>query len=91
MITVGTKEYISVIEGTALAIVLQRFGSPNLSPPVLSGGQVVQSTADRAGRGWVIQIFVRRWRVLYSLVGTTDYLYIEMRKRNPVVFLQHYF
>ena len=27
-----TKEYISVIEGTAPAIVLQRFDSPNLSP-----------------------------------------------------------
>ena len=22
---------------------------------------------------------------------STDYLYIEMRKRNPVVFLRHYF
>ena len=28
------KYYISVIEGTAPAIVLQRFDSPNLSPPL---------------------------------------------------------
>ena len=33
----------------------QRFDSPNLSPPALS-----QHTADRAWRGWVSQIFVRR-------------------------------
>ena len=26
-----------------------------------------------------------------TCVRTTDYLYIEKRKRNPVVFLQHYF
>ena len=50
---------ISVIEGTAPAIVLQRFDSPNLSPPALSDGQVVY-TADRVERGWVSQIFVRR-------------------------------
>ena len=57
------KENISVIEGTAPAIVLQRFDSPNLSPPALSDGQVVY-TADRVERGWVSQIFVRRWRLL---------------------------
>ena len=45
--TVLPKEYILVIEGTALAIVLQRCDSPNLSPPVLSDGQVVGDTADQ--------------------------------------------
>ena len=67
---VDTKEYISVIEGTAPAICLQIFDSPNLSPPALSDRQVVQVvqyTADRAGRGWVSQIFVRRWQVVSLL------------------------
>ena len=59
--TVGTNEYISVIEGTAPAIVLQTFDSLNLSPPALSDGQVVQYTADRARRGWLRQMFERRW------------------------------
>ena len=36
------NEYASVKERTAPAIVLQRFDSPNLSPPALSDGQVVQ-------------------------------------------------
>ena len=59
--------YISVIEGTAPAIVLQRFYSLNLFPPALSDGQVMQYTADRVGRGWVSQILVRRWHVLSLL------------------------
>ena len=67
---IETKEYISVIEGTSTAIVLQRFDSPNLSLPALSDGQVVQNTADRAGRGWVSQIFVRRWDV--AVPSTSD-------------------
>ena len=45
----STKEYLSVIEGTAPAIVFQRFDSHNLSPPALSDGQVEQYTAHRAG------------------------------------------
>ena len=68
------KENISVIEGTldtgqwtAPAMLLQRIDSPNLSPPALSDGQVVQYTADRVGRGWVSQIIVRQWRVLSLL------------------------
>ena len=48
------KEYILVIEGKAPAIiVLQRCDSPNLSPPVLSDGQVVgeycRQSVDRLG------------------------------------------
>ena len=38
--------------------------SPNLSMPALADGQVVENTADRAGRGWVSHIFVRPWPVL---------------------------
>ena len=56
-----TKEYILVIEGTAPTIVLQRCDSPNLSMPALS----VYCSADRAGRGWVSHILVRRWPVLF--------------------------
>ena len=33
-------------------------------------------------------ILVPEWS---ATLVTTDYLYIEMRKRNPVVFLRHYF
>ena len=65
-----------MIEGTTPAIV---FDSPNLSTPALSDGQVVQYTADRAGRGWVSQMFVRRWDVVvpstsdkYSLVAVQN-------------------
>ena len=36
------KEYISVIEVTAPAIVLQRCDSHNLSMPALADGQVVE-------------------------------------------------
>ena len=35
-LSVMTKEYISVIEGTAPPFVFQTFDSPNLSPPALS-------------------------------------------------------
>ena len=57
--------YISdTVEKTAPAIVLQKFDSPNLSPLARSDRLVVEYTADRAGRGWASQIFVRRWPVL---------------------------
>ena len=48
-----TKEYtsISVIEGTAPAIVFQRFDSPNLSPPALLDGQVVKCSILQTERG----------------------------------------
>ena len=89
---VRLKEYISVIEGTAPTIVLQRFDSPNLSQPALSDRQVVQYTADRAGRGWVSQIFVRPSRVLsllsliYILWSGSKNIYLNRRDNGLFIF-----
>ena len=47
---VYTKEYISVIEGTAPGIVLQRCDSPNLSPLCLHTALPARLT-EQAGRG----------------------------------------
>ena len=47
--TIHSKEYISVVEGTAPAIVLQTFDSPNLSPPALSDWQAVQTERGEVG------------------------------------------
>ena len=59
-----TKEFISMIEGTAPAIVIQRCGSPNLSPLCLQCTLLPDCLTEQAGRGWVSHIYVRRWRVL---------------------------
>ena len=63
-------------EGTAPPFVFQIFDSPNLSPPALSDGHVVQYTADRAGRGWESQMFGRRKRVL-SLLSLIYILWVS--------------
>ena len=59
-----SKEYISLVEGTATSHRLQLEGLTQPLPACSVGsytdGQVVQYTADRAGRGWVSQIFVCR-------------------------------
>ena len=86
--TVGTNEYISVIEGTAPAIVLQTFDSLNLSPPALSDGQVVQYTADRARRGWLRQMFARRW-VLY-LIAMIYILWVAPSEISSIDKLVHW-
>ena len=49
----NTNNIQPVIEGTAPPIVLQIFDSPNLSPPSLSDGQVMQYTAYSTERGEV--------------------------------------
>ena len=70
------KEYtrISLLERTATPIVLQKVNSPNLFPPCSVGsytdGQVVQYTADRAGKGLVSLLFVRRWWI--AVRSTSD-------------------
>ena len=46
----------------------QTVDSPNLYPPALSEGQVVQYTAERAGKGWGSHMFGRR-RVVLSLLS----------------------
>ena len=79
---VTDKEYISVIEGTAPAIVLQRFDLPNLSLPSLSDGQVVQYTADRAERGLVSQIFVRLGGANPSIASLKYILWSEWRVKR---------
>ena len=70
------KEYISVMEGTAPAIVFQTFDSPNLSPLYLQYTALPDRLTEQAGRGWVNQMFVRRWRVLslLSLIYTVLYI-----------------
>ena len=72
---------------TAPAMLLQRIDSPNLSPPALSDGQA-QYTADRVGRGWVSQIFVRRWRVLslLSLVYSLGHTFSRARTSLQQLF-----
>ena len=49
-----------MIEGTAPAIVLQSFDSPNLSPLCLQYNALPARLTEQVGRGWVSQIFVRR-------------------------------
>ena len=60
----STKEYISHVAGTATSHRLQLEGLTQPLPACSVGsytdGQAVQYTADRAGRGWVSQMFVRR-------------------------------
>ena len=80
--TMVHKEYthISVIEGTASSIVLQRFDSPNLSPLCLQYTARPVRLPEQAGRGWVSQIFVWQWRVL-SLQSLIYILWWYITKR----------
>ena len=61
------NNYVLVIEGTAAAIVLQKFDSPNLSLLCLQYTALPAHLTEQAGRGWVSQFFVRAWRVLSTV------------------------
>ena len=69
---VVNKEYISVIEGTALPFVFQTFDSPSLSPPAL-----VYCRQSRES-----QMFVRRRGVLSLL--SLIYVYSLIRSHKAV-------
>ena len=67
-----------MIEGTAPAVVLQRFDSPNLSPLSLQYTTLPARLTEQARRGWVSQIFVRQWRVLFLLITDIYYLWLGL-------------
>ena len=82
---VSSKEYISLVEWIATPHCLKKSQLTQPLPACSVGsytdGQVVLYTADRAGRGWVSWLFVRRWGAavrstsdIYSLVSSVVHL-----------------
>ena len=71
-----TKEYISVIEGTAPAIVLQRFDSPNLSPLCLQYTYCTTCPSDRAGGEWLGQGETNLCKTMAGAVPSTSLIFI---------------
>ena len=81
--SVHQRIYVLVIEGTASAIALQRCDSPNLSPPVLSDGQVVgeycRQSVERLGESHLcktlagaVPSITNIYSLVYALQGGID-------------------